>query len=77
MQADAQGRATYLLTTDAYRFYETVGYKLVGEDWLGIDNPKWTGAPVPIRVVSTNLFVWSEFADIDFPTCRCRENHSS
>ncbi|KAI0773654.1 hypothetical protein C8Q74DRAFT_1368229 [Fomes fomentarius] len=48
--ADERGRAAYLLTTDAYRFYETVGYKLVGEDWLGVDNPSWTGAPVPVRV---------------------------
>lgn len=51
-QADERGRATYLLTIDAYRFYETVGYKLVGEDWLGVDNPNWTSAPVPVRVVS-------------------------
>ena len=51
-QADTQARATYVVTTDAYRFYETVGYELVGEDWLGVDNPAWTGAPVPLRVVS-------------------------
>ncbi|KAI0687337.1 hypothetical protein C8Q76DRAFT_760739 [Earliella scabrosa] len=50
--ADTQARATYVVTTDAYRFYETVGYELVGEDWLGVDNPAWTGAPVPLRVVS-------------------------
>ncbi|RDX44715.1 hypothetical protein OH76DRAFT_1486866 [Lentinus brumalis] len=50
-QADAQGRKTYVITGDAQGFYETVGYRLVGEDWLGIDNPLWEGPLVPIRVM--------------------------
>ncbi|RPD62163.1 hypothetical protein L226DRAFT_80472 [Lentinus tigrinus ALCF2SS1-7] len=49
--ADAQGRKTFVITGDAQGFYETVGYRLVGEDWLGIDNPSWDGPPVPIRVM--------------------------
>ncbi|TFK88054.1 hypothetical protein K466DRAFT_652831 [Polyporus arcularius HHB13444] len=49
--ADAQGRKTYVITGDAQGFYETVGYRLVGEDWLGIDNPLWNGPPVPIRIM--------------------------
>ena len=28
-QADAQGRAVTLVTTDAYKFYESVGFELV------------------------------------------------
>ncbi|KAI0706902.1 hypothetical protein C8T65DRAFT_220779 [Cerioporus squamosus] len=51
--ADAQGRKTYVITGDAQGFYETVGYRLVAEDWLGIDNPLWDGPAVPIRIVST------------------------
>ncbi|KAI9056589.1 hypothetical protein FKP32DRAFT_1478662 [Trametes sanguinea] len=50
-QADAQDRGVYILTTDAYRFYETVGYTLVEEDVLGVDNPKWKGDPVHIRIM--------------------------
>ncbi|OSD04346.1 hypothetical protein PYCCODRAFT_1466307 [Trametes coccinea BRFM310] len=49
--ADAQDRGVYIFTTDAYRFYETVGYTLVEEDVLGVDNPKWKGDPVHIRIV--------------------------
>ena len=51
-QADAQGRATFVLTGDAWKYYESVGYKLIGEDWFGNDNPKWHGPPGPIRLVS-------------------------
>ncbi|RDX44754.1 hypothetical protein OH76DRAFT_1408834 [Lentinus brumalis] len=49
--ADAQGRATYVFTGDTWKFYESVGYKLVGEDWFGNDNPKYHGPPGPIRLM--------------------------
>ncbi|KAI0746991.1 hypothetical protein C8Q80DRAFT_1271804 [Daedaleopsis nitida] len=49
--ADAQGRAIFLFTSDAYGFYDAVGYKMVGEALLGADNPKWHGGPVYIRVM--------------------------
>ncbi|KAI0706865.1 hypothetical protein C8T65DRAFT_651150 [Cerioporus squamosus] len=49
--ADAQGRATFVLTGDAWKFYESVGYKLIGEDWFGNDNPKYHGSPGPIRLM--------------------------
>ena len=25
---------------------------VVAEDWIGVDNPKWKGDPVPLRIVS-------------------------
>ncbi|KAM5540656.1 hypothetical protein V8D89_005687 [Ganoderma adspersum] len=43
---DEQGRAVFLVTTDAYRFYEFVGFKLVGERQVAVDNPTWDGAPM-------------------------------
>ncbi|KAI1792523.1 hypothetical protein LXA43DRAFT_324646 [Ganoderma leucocontextum] len=49
--ADEQGRAVFLVTTDAYRFYEFVGFKLVRERLVGVDNPTWDGAPVAIRIM--------------------------
>lgn len=51
-QADARGAATFLLTSDAKGFYEVVGYTMVAETVVGLDNPKWTGGPVALRVVS-------------------------
>ncbi|KAI0743891.1 hypothetical protein C8Q80DRAFT_1183823 [Daedaleopsis nitida] len=56
--ADARGAATFLFTSDAKGFYEAVGYKMVAETVLGLDNPKWTGGPVALRVMlreSTSL----------------------
>ena len=52
-QADSLGRAVYVVTTDAYRFYERLGYGLVGEVWIGDANPRWRGPPAAIRLVST------------------------
>ncbi|OJT10214.1 hypothetical protein TRAPUB_13319 [Trametes pubescens] len=48
--ADVQKRGVYLVTTDAHGFYQRFGYRVVEEDVLGVDNPKWTGEPVHIRV---------------------------
>ncbi|KAI0335566.1 hypothetical protein GY45DRAFT_810276 [Cubamyces sp. BRFM 1775] len=49
--ADAQGRSVYLFTTDAYSFYEIVGYTVLQEAVIGIDNPKWKGDPIHIRIM--------------------------
>ncbi|RPD62152.1 hypothetical protein L226DRAFT_535520 [Lentinus tigrinus ALCF2SS1-7] len=49
--ADARGRAVWVFTDDAKWFYEELGYVLVAEDWAGVDNPKWNGDPVPLRVM--------------------------
>ncbi len=56
-QADARGRAVYVITDDAKWFYEELGYVLVAEDWAGVDNPKWKGDPVPVRLVSQSTRV--------------------
>ena len=52
VQADSLGRGVYVVTTDAYRFYERLGYKLVGEVWIGDGNPRWQGPAAAIRLVS-------------------------
>ncbi|KAI0688643.1 hypothetical protein C8T65DRAFT_746500 [Cerioporus squamosus] len=49
--ADAQGRATYLITGDAWKFYESAGYKVIAEDLIGNDNPNYHGPPAPIRLM--------------------------
>ncbi|KAI0706864.1 hypothetical protein C8T65DRAFT_830213 [Cerioporus squamosus] len=50
-EADAQGRATYLITGDAWKFYESAGYKVIAEDLIGNDNPNYHGPPAPIRLM--------------------------
>ncbi|RPD62151.1 hypothetical protein L226DRAFT_613462 [Lentinus tigrinus ALCF2SS1-7] len=50
-KADALGCAVWLITDDAKWFYEDLGYVLVAEDWAGVDNPKWKGGPVPLRIM--------------------------
>ncbi|KAH9936895.1 uncharacterized protein BXZ73DRAFT_44979 [Epithele typhae] len=49
--ADAEGRATSVVTTDAAGFYALHGFVLVGETWIAKDNPKYDGPPVPVRVL--------------------------
>ncbi|KAI0650643.1 hypothetical protein C8Q79DRAFT_397400 [Trametes meyenii] len=49
--ADKQNRAVWLFTTDAYEFYETVGYSVIQEDVAGADDPTWEGEPVPLRIM--------------------------
>ena len=48
-QADTQGKAIWLGTTDAAGFYARLGYKVVGETTIAGDNPKWEGGPIAIR----------------------------
>ncbi|KAI0638286.1 hypothetical protein C8Q77DRAFT_1153951 [Trametes polyzona] len=48
--ADWHRRGVWLVTTDAYGFYARVGYSVVQEDVLGVDDPKWDGEPVHIRL---------------------------
>ncbi|RDX44703.1 hypothetical protein OH76DRAFT_1559523 [Lentinus brumalis] len=49
--ADARGCAVFVITDDAKWFYEELGYVVVAEDWAGVDNPKWKGDPVPVRLM--------------------------
>ncbi|KAI0335567.1 hypothetical protein GY45DRAFT_810945 [Cubamyces sp. BRFM 1775] len=49
--ADAQNRGVYIFTTDAYGFYQSVGYSILQEAVVGADNPKWNGDPVHIKLM--------------------------
>ncbi|OBZ76512.1 hypothetical protein A0H81_03767 [Grifola frondosa] len=49
--ADAEGRATWLITSDAYKFYESVGFSVAAACTLGEDNPTWNKPPIVIRVM--------------------------
>ncbi|KAI9056588.1 hypothetical protein FKP32DRAFT_1478887 [Trametes sanguinea] len=49
--ADSQKLGVYAITSDAYKFYETMGYSLVQEETLGVNNPAWDGEPVHIRLM--------------------------
>ncbi|KAI0375744.1 hypothetical protein BV20DRAFT_1040341 [Pilatotrama ljubarskyi] len=49
---DAQGRDVWLITTDAYPFYESLGFSTIRSDLVGADNSAWDGAPITIRLVS-------------------------
>ncbi|KAI0660884.1 hypothetical protein C8Q70DRAFT_912728, partial [Cubamyces menziesii] len=49
---DADGHDVWLLTSDAYPFYESLGFSIVRSDALGVDNPRWKGGPIPLHIVS-------------------------
>ena len=53
MQSDVEGRDTWLVTSDAWHFYETLGFVVARYGVLGADNPAWKGEPVAIRIVSS------------------------
>ena len=40
------------MTASAHAFYERHGYKVVGETFIGKEDPTWEGPPAGIRVVS-------------------------
>ncbi|KAL1944251.1 hypothetical protein VTO73DRAFT_3436 [Trametes versicolor] len=48
---DADGHDVWVLTTSAYKFYETLGFSIVGEETIGASNPKWDREPVTLRVM--------------------------
>ncbi|KAI0722871.1 hypothetical protein C8Q76DRAFT_793872 [Earliella scabrosa] len=50
-QSDAEGRDCCLVTTDAHRFYESLGFSVVRTGVVGADNPTWHGEPVIIRIM--------------------------
>lgn len=54
LQADADSRDVWLVTTDAYAFYEVLGFATVRSFIVGNDNPTWVKAPITVRVVSRN-----------------------
>ncbi|KIM46361.1 hypothetical protein M413DRAFT_441453 [Hebeloma cylindrosporum] len=53
--ADAQGRAAYLSSSNVLNagFYNSHGFKTVGEVYLGDDNPEWHQEPIILRLVSS------------------------
>ncbi|EJF61313.1 hypothetical protein DICSQDRAFT_61087, partial [Dichomitus squalens LYAD-421 SS1] len=57
-QSDADGRDTWLVTSDAYTFYQRLGFSVVGTTYIGSNNPAWDRDPVPMYVVSVTS-VWS------------------
>ncbi|KAI0776014.1 hypothetical protein BD413DRAFT_258654 [Trametes elegans] len=48
---DAQGRAIYAVTSEGHGFYQAVGYVVVQEGFVGVDNPAWDGPLVGIRIM--------------------------
>ncbi|KAJ8483307.1 hypothetical protein ONZ51_g4774 [Trametes cubensis] len=48
---DADGHDVWLITSDAYRFYETLGFSAIRSSFVGGDNPKWKGKPIGIRIM--------------------------
>lgn len=55
--ADAQGRATFLISTDVNNtlFYESHGLVTVADVWVGDDAPTWDKKPFVINAVSNGL----------------------
>jgi len=55
LQADAQGRAACLASSNILntQFYNSHGFKTVGEVYLGDDNPEWHQEPIILRLVSS------------------------
>ncbi|KAI0660885.1 hypothetical protein C8Q70DRAFT_912741 [Cubamyces menziesii] len=53
--ADEQNRGVYIFTTGAHGFYQSVGYSILQEAVVGVDNPTWSGDPVHIKLVSRIL----------------------
>ncbi|KAI0375745.1 hypothetical protein BV20DRAFT_959781 [Pilatotrama ljubarskyi] len=49
--ADAAGNDTWVLTTEAYRFYEPLGFVVMGECTVGESNPTWDRPPVILRAM--------------------------
>ncbi|KAI0832527.1 hypothetical protein BC628DRAFT_1406981 [Trametes gibbosa] len=49
--ADADGHDVWLVTTDAYAFYEGLGFSVVRSATVGDENPMWKGEPIVIRVM--------------------------
>lgn len=52
-QADAEGRATHLTSSNMKNvpFYESLGFKIVGEILLGDDDPTHDGPPIHVPLV--------------------------
>ncbi|KAI0352852.1 hypothetical protein OH77DRAFT_740427 [Trametes cingulata] len=49
--ADAEGCDICVLSSDAYHFYERLGFVVVREAVLGRDNPEWHGEPIAVHLL--------------------------
>ncbi len=53
LQSDIEGRDCCLVTTDAHRFYESLGFSIVRTAAVGANVPTWHGEPITLRIVSS------------------------
>ena len=51
LQSDADGYDIWLVTTDAWQFYEYLGFAKLRSDIVGDDNSTWKGGPISIHIV--------------------------
>ncbi|KAM5534312.1 hypothetical protein V8D89_012040 [Ganoderma adspersum] len=50
-QGDADGHDVWLLTTDAYGFYERFGFAVVRSGMIAVDNPVWDDEPITLYIM--------------------------
>lgn len=67
-QADAQGRTTWLLSSNVANmaFYNYLGFHTVGTVYIGLGDPTWTKPPIRVDVVSaalSGLVLYNHFID--------------
>ncbi|KAH9846935.1 hypothetical protein C2E23DRAFT_536704 [Lenzites betulinus] len=48
---DADGHDVWLLTSNAYKFYELLGFSVAGETTVGAEDPTWDQEPVALRLM--------------------------
>ena len=71
-QADEGHWDTWILTTDARVFYEKVGYEVIAEGRFGQNNPKWTGGPLSVYLVSIYPDRHSRWCSLEYGSRWCR-----
>lgn len=56
--ADAEGRSTYLLSSNPINtgFYNFHGFVEIGKVFIGEGNPTWNGPPLPVLLVSVLIY---------------------
>ncbi|KAI0832520.1 hypothetical protein BC628DRAFT_1310214 [Trametes gibbosa] len=59
--ADADGHDVWVVTTDAYTFYERLGFSVVRSATVGDANPAWEGAPIVVRIVRLTFAVFTRY----------------
>lgn len=54
-KGDADGHDVWLLTSNAYKFYELLGFSVAGETTVGAEDPTWDQEPVALRLVGGTI----------------------